>query len=117
MSEQQPTPQPNNQPSVPQTKPITIDVPKDLQAVYANVAFISHTPAEMVIDFAQILPRTVKGNLVARVILSPLHAKLLQRALAQNVANFERQFGEIRFPRSLADELFSFSPPNQGNEE
>ncbi len=98
-------------------KQIMIDIPADLKAVYANIAFISHTPAEMVIDFAQILPRTPKGNVQARIIMSPMHTKLLWRALGQNIANFERQFGEIRFPRTLADELFSFSPPNQGRDE
>ncbi len=92
-------------------KRITIDIPKDLDAIYANVAFISHTPAELVLDFAQVLPRTPRGKVQARVIMSPMHAKLLHRALGQNLANFERQFGEIRFPRNLADELFSLAPP------
>lgn len=95
-------------------KRVSIEIPKDLEAVYANIAFISHTPAEMVLDFAQFLPRMPKGNVVARVIMSPMHAKMLQLALAQNVANYERQFGEIRLPQqpSLADQLFRFPPPN-----
>jgi hypothetical protein len=47
---------------------------------------------------------------VARVIMSPLHAKMLQYALAQNLATYERQFGEVKLPQkpSLADELFRF---------
>jgi len=96
---------------------ITIDIPKELEAVYANVAFISHTAAEIVMDMAQVLPRSTKGKLVARVIMSPMHAKLFHRALGQNIANFERQFGEIRLPRSLADELFNFPPPSATDEE
>lgn len=89
---------------------IAIEVPKDLEAAYANLAFISHTPAEMVIDFAQYLPRMPKGKVVSRVIMSPLHAKMLQHALAQNMAAYERQFGEVKVPQkpSLADELFHF---------
>ncbi len=117
MSNQTPPEQPAGSDPMAAAKRIMIDIPADLKAVYANIAFISHTPAEMVIDFAQILPRTPKGNVQARIIMSPMHTKLLWRALGQNLANFERQFGEIRFPRTLADELFSFSPPNQGNEE
>lgn len=102
----------------PKPKRISIEIPKDLEAVYANVAFISHTPAEIVIDFAQVLPRMPKGAVVSRVIMSPLHAKMLQQALAQNLANFERQYGEIRLPTqpSLADQLFRF-PPTEGPSE
>lgn len=98
---------------------ITIDLPKDLKPVYANVAFINYTPAEMVLDFAQVLPRTPRGTLTARIIMSPIHAKLLQAALAQNVANYEAQFGEIRLPHprpNLADNFFRF-PGDGGDEE
>jgi hypothetical protein len=98
-------------------KQIAIEIPKELAAVYANLAFISHTPAEVVLDFAQILPRMPKGSVVSRVIMSPMHAKMLQLALAQNIANYERQFGEIRIPTqsSLADQLFRFPPSGQEN--
>jgi hypothetical protein len=96
-------------------KKIAIDIPKDLTAVYANVAFISHTPAEMMLDFAQVLPRTPRGKILSRVIMSPMHAKMLQRALTQNVANYERQFGEIRLPTDLADQFFRF--PQQEDDD
>lgn len=92
------------------TKRISIDIPKELKAVYANVAFISHTPAEMVFDFAQVLPRSPRGSVMARVIMSPMHAKMLQAALTQNVQNYERQFGQIALPqqKTLADQFFRF---------
>lgn len=97
----------------PTPKRVAIELPKDLKAVYANAALISHSPAEIVLDFAQVLPRTPKGAVVSRIIMSPTHAKLLQLALAQNLSNYERQFGEIRLPqqKSLADQLFNFQPP------
>lgn len=99
-------------------KRVSIEIPKDLEAVYANVAFISHTPAEMVLDFALVLPRMPKGSIVSRVIMSPVHAKLFQHALAQNIANYEKQFGEIKIPQqsSLADQFFRF-PPNEGTDD
>lgn len=99
----------------PQGKKIAIDVPKDVTAVYANLAFISHTPAEMVIDFAQILPRMNRGSVLSRIVMSPMHAKLLQAALGQNIANYERQFGEIRLPKqmSIADQFFRFPQQDQ----
>ena len=101
------------------TKRVSIEIPKDLDAVYANVAFISHTPAELVLDFAQVLPRMPKGSVVSRVLMSPIHAKLFQAALAQNIANYEKQFGEIKIPQqtSLADQFFRFPPPDESGEE
>jgi hypothetical protein len=103
----------------PGQKKIAIEIPKDVPVHYANLAFITHTPAEMVLDFAQFLPRAPKGQVVARVIMSPVHAKLLQMALAQNIATYERKFGEIRLPQqtSLADELFRFRPGQTGEGE
>jgi len=105
---------PNPQ-ATPPPKKIAIDIPKELTAVYANLAFISHTPGELVLDFAQMLPRMPRGRVLARVIMSPMHAKMLQKALAQNIANYERQFGEIRLPTSLPDQFFRF--PQQGGDQ
>ena len=113
MSEKEPKPTPS-------PKRVAIELPKDLKAVYANAALISHSPAEIVIDFAQVLPRTPKGAVMSRIVMSPTHAKLLQLALAQNLTNYERQFGEIRLPqqKTLADQLFNFQPPDgQGDED
>ena len=106
---------PQQQQPKPGQKKIAIDIPKELTAVYANLAFISHTPGEIVLDFAQVLPRMPRGRVLSRVIMSPMHAKMLQNALAQNVANYERQFGEIRLPTSLADQFFRF--PQQGGDK
>ena len=104
-------------PKGPEQKKVTIDVPKELTAVYANVAFISHTPAEMIFDFAQVLPRTPRGKILSRVIMSPIHAKMLQRALAQHIATFERQFGVIRLPTNLADQFFRFPQQDGGDKQ
>ncbi len=103
----------------PNAKRISIEIPKDLKAVYGNIAFISHTPAELVLDFAQVLPRMTKGHIVSRVIMSPMHAKMLQKALAQNLANYERQYGEIRLPQqtALAEQFFRFPPSDSSDEE
>lgn len=118
MSEQakpnpEPTP-PSPAPKPPTTtnkKRVTVEMPKDLNVVYANAALIDFSPAEVVIDFIQMLPRMPKALVKSRVILSPIHAKLLQRALAQHVGNFERRFGEIRMPTQsiLADDFFKSS--------
>ena len=109
MSEEKNDP-PQPQPQIP-PKRINIDLPKDLKPVYANVALISHSMAEIVLDLAQILPRSSRGSVQARVVMTPMHAKLLQMALAHNLANYERQFGEIQLPQrgaALANNFFSF---------
>ena len=105
-------------PEQPKQTRITIDLPKDLKPVYSNVAFINYTPAEVVLDFAQVLPRTPRGALMARIIMSPIHAKLLHAALAQNLANYEHQFGEIQLPHprpNIADNFFRF--PGEGSDD
>ena len=115
MSEQKKDP---SQPTQPKKKRINIHMPKDLTPVYANVAFISHSLAELVIDFAQVLPRSPRGTVQARIVMTPMHAKMLQLALAQNLANYEKQFGEIRLPHSgaaLANNFFRF--PQDGQDD
>ncbi len=107
--------EPTPAPVTPTPQKIAIDIPKDVTAVYANLAFISHTPAEVVLDFAQMLPRMPRGTVKARIIMSPMHAKLLHKALGQNIANYERQFGEIRMPTTIADQFFRF--PQQGPDD
>ena len=89
-----------------------IEVPPDMEAVYTNLARIAHSPADFVIDFAQILPGEQKAAIRARVLMSPLSAKLLLRALAENLARYESNLGEISVPTNLAENLFRpFQPP------
>ena len=89
-----------------------INVPEGMEPVYANLARISHSPADIVIDFAHILPGETTANIRSRVVMSPLSAKLLLRALAENLARYEAAFGEISVPSnsSLAESLFR--PPH-----
>ena len=85
-----------------------IEYPTDLDAVYANLARITHTPSEFVFDFAQILPGLKAPKFQSRVLLSPLSAKLIYKALGDNLAKYESAFGEITIPgsTSLAESLF-----------
>lgn len=105
-------------PQQPQPKRLQVDLNEDLVAVYSNGAMITNTPAELIFDFVQALPRMPKGKVLSRIIMSPLHAKLLYQALGQNLAGYERQYGQIRIPNpnSLADQFFRF-PRKEGNEE
>jgi len=93
-----------------------MEIPPDLDAIYSNMVRISHTPAELVFDFAQVMPGIQAQRLLARVIMSPVGAKLFYRALAENLAHYEASFGEIPLPGggSLANDLFrSIHPPEK----
>jgi len=79
----------------PQPKQINIELPKELNATYANFAIISHSPHELIIDFAQILPAMPKARVQARVLLTPINAKMLHQALGDNLAKYESRFGVI----------------------
>ena len=94
-----------------------LDLPADLEALYANLVRISHTPAELIFDFARLLPGSPAARVVARLIMSPIGAKLFYRALGENLARYEASFGEIQIPggkSSLADDLFRpANPPDK----
>ncbi len=64
-----------------------------LKGAYANMAQISHGAEEFILDFANMMPPT--GQLVARVIISPSHAKRLVQALNENIKKYEEKFGTI----------------------
>ena len=77
---------------------VSIELPEDLEAIYSNFAVITHSPSEIVIDFARLLPRMPRSKVYARIVLTPMHAKLLHRALGENLAKFEDKYGEIKTP-------------------
>ena len=86
------------QPNSPQPLQINIELPPDVEVTYANFALISHTPSELVIDFARIMPNTPTAKIHARIVMTPMNAKLLHRALAENLKKFEEKHGEIKTP-------------------
>lgn len=79
-------------------KQLNIELPKDLEATYANFALLSHTPSELFLDFAQMMPNTPNAKIKTRVVMTPLNAKLLHRALTENLKKFEEKYGEIELP-------------------
>jgi hypothetical protein len=96
-----------------------LELPADIRPAYANLARIVHSPADVMIDFAHLMPGDSKARITSRVLLSPLSAKLLLRALAENISRYESSFGEIVVPASsLADQLFKpAQPPDEEGEE
>lgn len=75
---------------------IDIELPEDIsEGIYSNLAIITHSHSEFVVDFIKILPGIPKGKVKSRIILTPTHAKKLMDALRDNLNKFEEQFGEI----------------------
>jgi hypothetical protein len=98
--------------ALPHPKPgtsIPLEVPANIQPVYANLARISHAPAEFVLDFARFLPGDMKATVTARVVMSPVAMKLFIQAVTENLTRYEATFGTINLPSgnsTLADHLF-----------
>ena len=95
---------------------LKIEVPPDLAPTYVNMARISHSPAEIILDFACILPGDPKTTVISRLLMSPLGAKMFLRALGENLTRFEATFGEIKLPgdSALANSLFrNINPPEK----
>jgi len=95
-------------PAKPASSRVQVHLPADLEPIYSNLALITNSPSEIVIDFAQIMPQVAQARVRARLVLTPLNAKLVLRALTDHLARFEAQFGQITIPESasLADHLF-----------
>ncbi len=66
------------------------------QGTYSNLAIISHSPSEFVVDFVRIVPGAPKAKVKSRIILTPERAKALLDALADNLKKYEASFGKIK---------------------
>ncbi len=84
-----PEQQPNNQ--------LNIELSEDMaEGEYANLAIITHSHAEFVIDFVNVMPGTPKSKVKSRIIFTPQHAKRFMKALTENIARFEASNGKIQ---------------------
>jgi len=99
-------------------KQLNIEISEEVaEGVYSNMAIISHSSSEFVIDFLRILPNTPKTRVKSRVILTPEHAKRLMLALQNNLQKYEEKYGTIKGnddPRSAVP--FNFNTFNGGGE-
>jgi len=66
------------------------------QGVYSNLAIITHSSSEFVIDFVRVMPGIPKANVKSRIILTPEHAKRLLLALQENIQKYEGANGPIK---------------------
>lgn len=75
---------------------LNINLPEDIaKGNYCNLAIIVHSPSEFVMDYVNVMPGVQQGVVQSRVIMAPMHAKRLMKALQENIAIYEKQFGDI----------------------
>lgn len=82
---------------------------------YSNLAVISHSPTEFIIDFAQMMPGIPKAKVCSRIIMHPEHAKRLLAALKDNVDKYESQFGTINFTQNKQNSTINLNDFIGGN--
>ena len=85
---------------------------KESEGIYSNLAIITHSPAEFIIDFTRIVPGVPKAKVHARIITTPQHAKMFMKALKENIEKFESRFGEIKVDNQMPSH-FGFSGPKR----
>lgn len=66
------------------------------EGIYSNLAIITHSNSEFVVDFVKMMPGIPKAKVKSRVILTPQHAKRLMKALKDNISKFEQVHGAIK---------------------
>ncbi len=98
----------------PKAQQINIELgEKEAEGIYSNLAIITHSPAEFILDFTRVVPGAPKAKVHARIITTPQHAKMLLRALQENVDKFESKFGEIKVEGPVQPQ-FGFANVNKG---
>ena len=82
------------------------------EGTYSNLAIINHSVSEFIVDFISMMPGAPKAKVKSRIILTPQHAKRLQKALSENIQRFENANGEIQFQEQPPTPL-SFGPTGE----
>ena len=87
----------NNNQNQPQDGKLNIELTEEVaEGIYSNLAIISHSNSEFVLDFIKVMPGLPKAKVKSRIMMTPQHAKRLMRALQDNLNKFESQHGSIK---------------------
>lgn len=82
---------------------INIELTEDVaEGVYSNLAIITHSNAEFIIDFIRMMPGVPKAKVKSRIILTPQHAKRLMAALSDNIRKYEDVHGKVKLDEQTA---------------
>ena len=81
------------------------------EGVYSNLAIITHSSSEFIMDYIRIMPGVPKGKVKSRIIMTPEHAKKLHRALSDNLAKYENAHGQIKETDQMTSIPLNFGGP------
>jgi len=84
--------------------------PEVAKGNYSNLALITHSDTEFIVDFARMLPGFPKPEICSRIIMTPDNAKKLFHALRDNLEKYETQFGEIKLKGNQGSIPMGFGP-------
>lgn len=91
---------------------INIELSEEMaEGIYSNLAIITHSNAEFVIDFVRVMPGVPKAKVKSRIVLTPQHAKRLLMALSDNLQKFEENFGNIEEGTDMMGGMMNFGGP------
>jgi hypothetical protein len=79
--------------------------------IYSNLAIITHSQAEFVCDFVQMLVGMPKAKVKSRIVMTPQNAKRLMLALIENVQKYEHAMGVINDQDMPGTPPMKFGPP------
>lgn len=80
-----------------QDNQLNIELSEEIaEGIYSNLAIITHSQSEFVVDFIKLMPGVPKAKVKSRIVLTPQHAKRLMKALADNIQRFEQMHGKIK---------------------
>ncbi len=80
------------------------------QGSYSNLAIVTHSPSEFVVDFLSLLPGMPKAQVGNRIIMTPENMKRLSQAIADNIRKYENEFGEIELNEPINNIPMGFGP-------
>jgi len=96
----------------PNDNQINIELTEEIaEGIYSNLAIITHSNQEFVVDFIRMMPGVPKAKVKSRIVLSPQHAKRFMRALADNIKKYESDHGEIIDLEQPSNLPFTFGGP------
>ncbi|MEA2043133.1 MAG: DUF3467 domain-containing protein [Bacteroidota bacterium] len=91
---------------------LNIELSDDVaEGTYSNLAVISHSASEFIVDFVRVMPGVPKAPVKSRIVMNPENAKRLMKALQENIGKFEKNFGKINENKGGPNVPMNFGGP------
>ncbi|MCY1514390.1 hypothetical protein D9M68_489270 [compost metagenome] len=95
-----------------QENQLNIELSEEIaEGVFSNLAIITHSNTEFVLDFIRVMPGLPKAKVKSRIILTPEHAKRLMQAMQDNIEKYEAVNGRIKMQEEPPGFPMNFGGP------